>query len=287
MIPKKIKALFDFIDYLDGNKNEYVDKYLPLCEELIALDTKRDKLKPKQNYIDKREYDEIQEEISTKFSPITSNIYNPITTKLRDLKIWSGDDTYNSIWNSNTSAILDFKENFTPEDVPVIINYKNKYLNFRKETNTDFLCLTFAFNVLDETLKELFSFFKNIEENEFDSFEAKTIEVNDIGEALEELQKNKKNNVKFSIPTDTLFDKKNREKSKSEKTNFNNEIVMGDKIQVGNISNNDGQISVGKNNMTKTNESNDLAKKSLNWQKIGVIIAVILGLASIAVAIFW
>jgi len=47
MIPEKIKALFDFIDYIDESKAEYIAKYLPLCEELSKLDIQRSKLKPR------------------------------------------------------------------------------------------------------------------------------------------------------------------------------------------------------------------------------------------------
>ena len=60
MIPPKIQALFDFIDYLDNNKKEYIEKYIPLCNELDTLDKQRNNLKPKSNYKDKQEYDKIK-----------------------------------------------------------------------------------------------------------------------------------------------------------------------------------------------------------------------------------
>ena len=52
MIPPKIQALFDFIDYLDNNKKQYIEKYIPLCDELDALAKQRRKLKPNNNYKD-------------------------------------------------------------------------------------------------------------------------------------------------------------------------------------------------------------------------------------------
>ena len=55
MISEKIQALFDFIDYLDTNKAEFIEKYIPLCDELTNLDIQRSKLKPKNNYIDKQQ----------------------------------------------------------------------------------------------------------------------------------------------------------------------------------------------------------------------------------------
>ncbi len=285
MIPKKIQALFDFIDYLNKNKDEYIEKYIPLCNELKVLGNQREELKSNNNYINKQKYDKIQLQIAEKFTPITLNIYNPITSKLRELEIWSGDDTYDSIWNANSSAISDFKENFISEDVSQVMEYKQKYLSFRKETNTDFLCLQFVFTHLDELLKELFDFFKDNDMNEFDSFETKTVEVNSIGEALQGFLENKGGNVKFAIPTKTLFKNSKKEQIQNSTTNVKNELIMGDKIQVGDIPNNSGQVSVGKENTTKINDSNELAQKSFNWQKWGIIIAAVLTVISIVLMI--
>lgn len=77
MIPERIQALFDFIDYLDERKPELIDKYLPLCDELDKLDLKRSKFNPRSNYKEKQKYDEIQKTIKTKFKPITQNIHIP------------------------------------------------------------------------------------------------------------------------------------------------------------------------------------------------------------------
>lgn len=283
MIPQKIQALFDFIDYLDNNKRGYIEKYIPLCDELKNLDNQRNELKPNQNYKDKQQYDNIQNQIKERFSPITSNVYTPISNKLRELEIWSGDETYASIWNNNYSAISDFKMNFTSENIAQVMQYKKKYLSFRTETNTDFLCLSFAFHSLDKILKELFDFFKDINENEFDSFEAKTIRVNSVKEAVNGLIENKGKNVKFSIPTETLYERPHE--TQTNFTNINSEIIMGDKIQVGNISDNSGPIAIGKGNTTKITGSDEIVKKSFNWQKWGIITATILAIIAIVVAI--
>lgn len=286
MIPKKIQALFDFIDYLNKNKREYIEKYIPLCNELKILSKQREELNPKSNYIDKQEYNKIQAQIFEKFSPITLNIYNPITSKLRELEIWNGDNTYSSIWNNNSSAIYDFKDNFKTEDVLQIMEYKQKYLSFRRETNTDFLCLTFVFHYLDEILKELFDFFKVTNENEFDSFETKTIEVNSIGEAFKGFMENKDKNVKFSIPFETLYYNSNEKQIQSSTTNIKNELIMGDKFQIGDIPNNSGQISIGKKNTSKISTNDELGQKSFSWQKWGIVITVILTIIAIVVTIF-
>jgi len=246
MIPEKIQALFKFIDYLDANKREYIEKYLPLCEELNSLDIQRSKLKPRDNYNDKLRYDVIQQEIAEKFQPITKNIYIPALNKLRELEIWDGDDVFTSIWNNNISAIYDLKENFTSEDADKVKVYKQKYIGFRNETNSNFLCLQLVFSSLDEILKELFDFFKDTNENEFESFETKTIKVNSIKEAVEGLKNTKGSNVAFSLPQESLFDYQNVRQYQQQLPSISKEIIMGDKIQIGDIANNSGQIIIGK-----------------------------------------
>ncbi len=246
MIPEKILALFEFIDYLDRNKTEYIEKYIPMCNELENLNEQRNKLKPNNNYIDKQKYDTIQNEISEKFSPILSNIYTLVSEKLKELGIWNGDNTYSSIWNTNISAISDFKTSFTPEDVAQVMTYKKKYLTFRTETNNNFLCLQLMFHELDEVLKALFDFFKDTTENEFDNFEAKTIEVESIEEAVKGFVENKGKNVKFSIPSKNFFNGKEETQVQKYSTNIKNEIFMGYKIEVGDITNNSGHIIIGK-----------------------------------------
>jgi hypothetical protein len=245
MIPERIQALFDFIDYLDSKKTEYIHIYIPLCDELSSLDVQRSKLKPKSNYIDKQKYDAIQKEIKEKFQPITQNIYTPVLNKLKDLKIWSGDDVFTSIWNNNSSAIFDFKEGFESEDIAKIIAYKQKYLSFRKETNSNFLCLQFVFSNLDEIYKELFDFFKDTAENEFESFETKTVEVKSIADAVKGFVANKEKAVRFSIPQESLFDYQNVRQYYPhlypQSPTIKNEIVMGHKFQIVGI-NGDGNV---------------------------------------------
>jgi hypothetical protein len=206
MIPQKIEALFDFIDYLDCKKIEFIEKYIPLCNELNNLVKQRSDLKPSSNYIDKQQYDNIQKQITVKFQPITQYIYMPVLDKLKELEIWAGDNGFTSIWNNNISAIYDFKENFSSEDITKVKIYKHKYLSFRKETNSNFLCLQLVFNYLDEILKELFDFFKDTSENEFESFETKTIKVNSIEDAVKGLVGSKGINLQFALPRESLFD---------------------------------------------------------------------------------
>jgi hypothetical protein len=284
MISQKIQALFDFINFLDENKSAF-EKYIPLCNDLKKLDIQRNSLNPENNYKDKYLYDEIQDKIKDKFKPIIENIYNPITTKLLDLKIWAGDDIVTSIWNNNISEISDFKRNFSKEDAIEVFKYKLKYLNFRQEVNNDFLCLSLIFSALDEILKQLFDFFKDTIENEFDSFESKTVKISDFNDFEEKLKENRGKNVKYSIPIETFFGK-NQETVKAETSNIQN-IIMGDKIEIRDISNNSGQISIGKNNKSNKNENDEFTKKSFHWQKWGIITGTIFAIVTIIITIIY
>lgn len=239
MIPERIEALFDFIDYLDSNKQVYIDKYIPLCEELSRLDAQRSVLKPRSNYIDKQKYDALQKEISEKFQPIKQNIYLPFVGKLHELKIWSGDDIFTSIWNNNSVAIFEFQQSFEPDDIEKVISYKHKYLSFRKETNSGFLSLQMVLNNLDEIYKTLFDFFKDTFENEFESFEAQIVEVDSIENLAKELTASRGRNQMFSLSQESLFQYQNLRKYYPELYQsspiIKNEIIMGNKIKVRDI----------------------------------------------------
>lgn len=284
MIPQKIQALFEFIDFLDDNKREYIEKYIPLCDELNELDKQRNALNPDGNYKDRRSYDNIQNQIKEKFVPITENIYKPITSKMQELGIWSGDEVFTSIWNNNISEISNFKRNFSEEDTTRIFLYKQKYLDFRAETNSNFLCLSLVFQSLDEILKELFDFFKDTSENEFNSFETKTVEVADFAEMVKRIKDDRRKNIKYSIPSEAVFGKKQIVVTSTKIPGIKNEFIMGDKIEVGNISNNNGQISVGKKSKIKVNGNDELAAKSFRWQKRDTIITIILSIIGIIIA---
>lgn len=76
------------------------------------------------------------------------------------------------------------------------------------------------------------------------------------------------------------------ESTKTKNAGTTTEIIMGDKIEVKDISNNNGQINVGKNIKTKTEVKADdeLAKKSYRWQKRDTIISIIIGVIGIVIA---
>jgi hypothetical protein len=156
---KEIDALFEFIDFLDSNKQRFVS-YLPTIDKLGELFQKQECLHPNENYKERLEHNEIKKEINNLFTPIKTAIHVPVLEKLKDLRILNeGDETCASIWNNNISAIENIKKKFTDEDVNEILIHKKKYLDFRTETNSDFLGLSFMFENLDEVLQILFGYF--------------------------------------------------------------------------------------------------------------------------------
>lgn len=293
MIPQKILALFTFIDYLNDNKKEYIEEYIPLTNELSELDKKRRVLNPSENYRSKQLYDEVQKEIQEKFSPLTNNVYIPITNQLKELEVWTGDEMFLSIWNNNIGDICDFKREFTSEDVDVVMEYKEKYKSFRADTtNSNFLCLSFVFSALDEILKELFDFFKEPTDNEFEISNKKVVMVKSFEDAVKSYVKDRDSNTSFSIPIESLLPKMQQNQQQNQqqnnKTKIKNKIlVMGDNIKTGDISNDGGQINVGRENVNKINNEDELAKKTFNWQKWGIIIASILAVIGIIVSLNW
>jgi hypothetical protein len=225
MIPAKVKAIFEFIDFLDKNKKEYIETYIPLINTLTELDRNRNELNPRANYKDKQQYDLIQKEIEVKLSPLYNNVILPILDQLKKQGIWEGDNHFISIYNDNADAALELTKNFTDKDVKDVEKYKQKYLRFRTETNSNFLTLGSVFNNLDEVLKILFDFFKDTEKNEFETFETKAIQINSINETVELFQKGHR---KFILPTDFLNPSKAHQQTET-KTELENKPVLKDK----------------------------------------------------------
>lgn len=99
--------------------------------------------------------------------------------------IWSVDIEVISIENNVSSVLTIFKKYFEEPDVAIVYEYQEKYLLFRRETNSDLLTLQMFFCSLDEALKKLFNFFKNSDNNALDILVAKTIECKTLEEAIE------------------------------------------------------------------------------------------------------
>lgn len=241
MIPTEIQKLFNFIEYLDGRKAEFM-RYIPLCDEFIKLNAERFRLNPQSNYRDKFRENEIEAEIREKIQPITNYIQNPIRDKLIELEIWSGSFADFSLWNKYYGAISNFKNDFGREDVEQVLKYKKMYLDFRTETNTDFVILHSIFRAFDQILKELFDFFKDTENDEFKVFENK-INVTSLKEALEYALSSGKP-ASFTIPNEAILPQKNQSK-------------LEDRVNIYNISNNIDKFSL-KNRIDAKGDNNTI-----------------------------
>lgn len=200
MITPKIKALFQFIEYLHSNIDTF-KQYDEVLNELYLLDKQRKQVSRRKNFKDKLKYDEVQAEIKDKFKIIQENILQPIQTKATEFNICDLNKT-ETVWNWNSTEIHQLKENFSKDDLPEIFSHKSKYIEYREKTKGEaFFGLGFFFDDLDELLKELFDYFKEAEHNEFETFETKAIQVNDISEAVKLMQLGHK---KFTLPNSFL-----------------------------------------------------------------------------------
>lgn len=74
------------------------------------------------------EYDKIHLQIKNKHKVFQDNIIQPIKDKANELNICNPDESP-TLWNYNISEIIELKENFENEDLPVIFNHKTNTLN--------------------------------------------------------------------------------------------------------------------------------------------------------------
>ncbi|MFL0685375.1 MAG: hypothetical protein ACJLTB_19560 [Algoriphagus aquaeductus] len=205
MIPYKIKALFEFIEYLYSNIDNF-NQYESVLNEARFLKREKSKLKPDLNFSDKMKSDELQEGIIEKFEVIKENIINPTINKSIELDICDFSNEKEKLtgsWrNKYHSEIHDLKKNFNREDLSDIFSFKKKYLEFRTKTKGEtYLGLDFFFGDLDDVTKELFDFFKVTDFNEFETFEEKAIRAESIYEVGKLFQQGVK---KITLPIDFL-----------------------------------------------------------------------------------
>jgi len=201
MIAPKIKALFQFIEYLHSNIDSF-NLNNDLIKELELLAEERKKIIHKRTFKDKLKYDEVQAEIETKFKTLQGNTANLIKAKAKELNICNFDNRFHYSFNGIETDIDQLKENFSKDDLPEILKHKQQYIEYRTKTHKTFLSLGFFIDRLDEITKSLFDYFKETEQNEFENFETKAIPVNDIDEMIKLSQFGKFQ--KFTL-TNSLF----------------------------------------------------------------------------------
>jgi len=192
MITTKIKALFQFIEYLHSNIDNF-KQYDQVFNELDLLVEERNKVSPQENFKDKFKYDEVQAEINEKWNVIWENISTPIENKANDLKVCSFKNQYSYNWNGVQTDINNLKDNFSDGDLPEIFSFRSKYLEYRTETKREPFLLPYLFSELNDLLSSLFDFFKEGEQSEIKSFETETIQVDDLREVVEQMLKGNRN----------------------------------------------------------------------------------------------
>jgi hypothetical protein len=178
MLTPKIKALFQFIEFLHSNIDRF-KQYDEVIKELHLLNEERHK--PRKNFADKLKYDKVQAELKDKFKVIHDGIIQPIQSKVKELNICDLKRTEESLWGWYILEIDTLKNNFSQDDLPEIFTHRSKYLEYRIKTGGEgFFELGSFFPNLDEILKILFDYFKDTDQNEFEPW---TISVNDTHEA--------------------------------------------------------------------------------------------------------
>lgn len=194
MITDRIKALFQFIDYLHSNIENFKN-YDNDVNEFDLLFSERSNIDPQKNFADKLKYDEIQAELLERFKAIEDNITKPIEAKATELNIFD-INKHETLYNWNISEIGNLKENFTKEDLPIILEHKTKYIEYRTATKHHYF-RPFLFSGLDEILKILFDYFKETDKNEFTEFEKSF--SNNINEFVQNIKEMKPSKIKIPI----------------------------------------------------------------------------------------
>lgn len=183
---KRIKALFKFIEFLHSNIQNF-NQYDEVISDWVHSANQMNKLPhSKTNFKDDLKFNHLEKIFECKSNIIQKNIIEPIHSKATELNICDIDKE-ETIWNWNYSEITNLKESFSKEDLPEILEHKKKYIEFRTKTNFNEFLKVF-FDGLDATLKELFDYFNETDQNEFEAFEMKGIQVRSLSEAIDRFE---------------------------------------------------------------------------------------------------
>lgn len=129
------KSILEFIEYLYENRGYMKDdvKTIEKCREIGNRQFLE--LKPRENYKDARKFNELQSEKEELYHNLTWN--NLITSKAKELKLYE-NSTIEIRNNLNPGKHLGDHikptEEIKPAEEAEIIEAKDKYLTFRKET---------------------------------------------------------------------------------------------------------------------------------------------------------
>lgn len=150
------KNVLEFIDYLHENRS-YMKDDVRTIERVRGIHEKQHHLKPKDNYKDAREFKEIQSRKKSELDNLTWN--NLITSKAKELNLYEGDSTTDLKNNLKPAIHLD---SIKPAEEAEIIEAKDKYLTFRKETGFCSFMTGLLFHDLDSALISFFGAFTDV-----------------------------------------------------------------------------------------------------------------------------
>ncbi len=150
-----------------------------MIDDTNLLLQKRNSIRPNENYKSKIEYDKVQKQIAEKFDVVETEIIFPLKEKISELNI---ADVSTPIINLNAqSDLFELQRNFEEDDLKLIFEARQKYLNFRNETNCDYYLQIFFFE-LDRALKEFYEFFKDEDFNEFNKLQTNVVRAESLDE---------------------------------------------------------------------------------------------------------
>jgi hypothetical protein len=182
---QQIKSLFKFIEFLHSNIQNF-NQYDEVISDWVYSANQMNNLNPEEKSSNKLKFNHLEKIYECKLNIIQKNIIEPIHSKATELNICD-INKIDTIWNWNYSEITNLKKNFNKEDLPKILEHIRKYIEFRTNTNVnEFLMIFFA--ALDSTLKVLYDFFKETDQDEFESFGIKAIQVNSFSEAIQRIK---------------------------------------------------------------------------------------------------
>lgn len=150
------KNVLEFIDYLHENRS-YMKDDVRTIERVRGIHEKQHHLKPKESYDDARKFKELQTEMESELDSLTWN--NLITSKAKELNLYEGDPTTDLRNNLNPAIHLD---SIKPAEEAEIIEAKDKYLTFRKETGFCSFMTGLLFHDLDSALISFFGAFTDV-----------------------------------------------------------------------------------------------------------------------------
>lgn len=169
MIPERVKALFQFIDFLISN-NENFQQYETEVKESDRLFQEQSELKRFENAYDKLKFEELQKRIDEIDSFLYSKIGLAIENKIIELNICNPQEVNPTLYNWNIGEIQHLKSNFQKEDVPALRGYCKKYFEYRANPSQYHKLNSFLHN-LDELLNELFLYFFDLNNSSVAAFQ--------------------------------------------------------------------------------------------------------------------